>query len=534
LVWAVWLAYNAAARRNSISNFPGEELMKRRISFLVVLMAALALGWSQMAGQQEQTATDPVLEADHKILAEIRDNNELMANLEYLSDMIGPRLTGTKQMNQASRWTLEMFNKYGLANAHLESWTIGRAWYRGAVRARILSPAEHPLTIASMGWSPSTPGAVRGPVVYINARRIEDLQQYKGKLRGAIVITSEPAKLPPPYEPPRSPMLIPAGQPFVLPPAPGQPAPAMPFGPAAQQFARARDEFLKAEGVVAVLRDSGKPHGLLNMGGIGGRTYDIGLLPTAMVTSEGYELIWRLMKRGSVEVEVELANSFSEMPVEVYNTVAEIPGSEKPEEVVVLGGHLDSWDLGTGTTDNGTGSMVVLEAARALRKLDLKPKRTIRFILFSGEEQGLNGSRAYVEAHKAEMPKISGVLIHDTGTGRVLSIAMMDNYQDREVIDHVVAPLREVGLLEPSLRRSGGSDHVSFDAVGVPAFFGIQDPAEYSKTHHSQSDTFDKAWKDDLAEGAQVLAVWAYNVAQLPELLPRKLAPPQSAGVARE
>lgn len=484
--------------------------MKRRSVLPVFAMVALALGWSWMAGQ-EQPATDPVQETDRKILAEVKDNSELMANLEYLSDMIGPRLTGTEKMNQASRWTLEMFKKYGLANAHLESWTIARAWYRGTARARILAPAEHPLTVASMGWSPSTAGAVRGPVVYIKAKRVEDLPEYKGKLRGAIVITSEPAQLPPPYELPRSPLLTPPAAP--------------PFGPSNQQFARALGEFLKAEGALAVLRDSGKEHGLLNMGGIGGRNYDIGVLPTAMVTSEGYRMIWRLLQRGPVEIEIELSNSFSEKPVEVYNTAAEIPGSEKPDEIVILGAHLDSWDLGTGTTDNGTGSMVILEAARALRKLDLKPKRTIRFILFSGEEQGLNGSRAYVEAHRAELPKVSGVLIHDTGTGRVLSIAMMGNYQDREVIDRVMAPLRDVGFLEPSLRRSGGSDHVSFDEAGVPAFFGIQDPAEYRKTHHSQSDTFDKAWKDDLIEGAQVVAAWAYNVAQLPELLPRKPAP---------
>ncbi len=204
--------------------------------------------------------------------------------------------------------------------------------------------------------------------------------------------------------------------------------------------------------------------------------------------------------------------------------MAEIHGSEKPEEVVILGAHLDSWDLGTGATDNGTGSMVVLEAARALQKLRLKTKRTIRFVLFSGEEQGLNGSRKYVEAHKSELGRISGILVHDTGTGRVLSMGMQWNYQDREIMDRVVAPLREVGLLELSLRSTRGTDHASFNDAGVPGFYGIQDPAEYGKTHHSQSDTFDKVWNDDLVQGAQVLAVWAYNVAQLPELLPRKPA----------
>jgi carboxypeptidase Q len=223
-------------------------------------------------------------------------------------------------------------------------------------------------------------------------------------------------------------------------------------------------------------------------------------------------------------LELDIANSFSDKPIEVYNTVAEIRGSEKPGEIVVLGAHLDSWDLGTGTTDNGTGSIVVLEAARAIEKLRLQPKRTIRFALFSGEEQGLNGSRAYVAAHKDEVPKISAALIHDTGTGRVISISLMRNYQARQMMDKVVAPLHALGLLELSERWMTGSDHVPFEEEGIPGFYCIQEPAQYFQTHHSQADTFDQAHEPDLVEGAQVMAAWAYNVAQLPELLPRKPA----------
>jgi hypothetical protein len=476
----------------------------------------------RVAGQEPQPASDPVVE---KILAEVKDQNEIIANLEYLTDMIGPRLTGTEKMNHASHWTMEMFQKYGLANVHLEPWTIARAWHRGPARARIVSPAEHPLAVASLGWSPSTAGAARGRVVYVNARRVAELQPYRGKLKGAIVITAEPAQLPLPYEAPRSPLLSPAGLLFAAVGSPGQPP---------EQFVRARNEFFKSEGVAAVLRDSGKQHALLNMTGIGGRNYDVGLVPTAFVTAEDDRLIWRLLQRGPVEIEIELKNSFSDRPVEVYNTVAEIPGSEKPNEVVLLGAHLDSWDLATGTTDNGTGSMAVLEAARTLQKLGLKPKRTIRFVLFSGEEQGLVGSRKYVEAHRAELPQFSAILVHDTGTGRVQSIGLHGNYQAREVVDRIDAPLREVGLLELSMRRLGGTDHASFNEAGVPGFFCIQEPAEYRETHHSQSDTFDKARKDDLAQGAQVLAVWAYRVAEWPELLPRRAAPEPQVAAMRE
>lgn len=495
-------------------------MTQQRLRFLALASACLLVVWLALAqGPQQQVPVDPLFEANPKILAEIKDNNELLANLEYLTDMIGPRVTGTKQMEQANRWTMEMFKKYGLSKAHLEPWTIARAWYRGTASGRIVSPVEHPLTLASAGWAPSTAGKIRGPIVFVGARNMRDLQQFKGKLKGAVVITTEPAATPPPYEAPRSPLLSPGPL-----PAPAGPRVAPQAAAGQQQFNRDRDAFFKAEGVVATLRDSDKDHGLLNMSSVGGRDYNIGQVPTAFLSPESYRLIFRLQKRGPVEVELQMTNTFSEKPVEVYNTVAEIPGSEKPDEIVILGAHLDSWDLGTGATDNGTGSVAVLEAARVLAKLDLKPKRTIRFVLFSGEEQGLNGSRVYVEAHKSEWSKISAVLVHDTGTGRVLSIGMQGNYQAREVMDRLTAPMRAVGLAEVSLRSSRGTDHASFNDAGIPGFYCIQDPHSYRKTHHSQSDTFEQVVKDDLVQGAQVLAVWAYNVAQLPDMLPRRPA----------
>ncbi len=246
------------------------------------------------------------------------------------------------------------------------------------------------------------------------------------------------------------------------------------------------------------------------------------------MTRENATLLWRLLDGGPVEAEINIQGSFSGKPVTVYNTVAEIKGSEKPDEVVIIGGHLDSWDLGTGATDNGTGSMAVLAAARALVKSGAKPKRTIRFVLFAGEEQGLNGSKAYVAAHKEELSKISGVLVHDTGTGKVLTIGLMHNYAARETMDRVLYPLakeKSIALTEPSLRSEGGSDHVPFDEAGVPASWCVQAVANYERDHHSQTDTLDRVRWDDLAEGAKVLAIYAYNVAQLPEMLPRKPAP---------
>ena len=282
-----------------------------------------------------------------------------------------------------------------------------------------------------------------------------------------MVIYQEPESLSPPKPEDSRSEVVRAMQ--APPPMKGEPPAPTPFA-ALMQAARDRTTFFKQEGVAVLLRDSNKPHALLNMTGIGGEKFDIGAIPTAFITGEGYRMIFRMLKHGPVNVEIEMTNSFSEKPVEVYNTVAEIRGSEKPDEVVMLGAHLDSWDLGTGSTDNGTGSMAVLEAARALAKLQLKPKRTIRFVLFTGEEEGLVGSAKYVEAHKNELEKISGILVHDTGTGRVLTLGLHDNYQDREIVDQVIAPLRELKLLEPSMQRSFGTDHASFDDAGVPGF----------------------------------------------------------------
>ena len=242
------------------------------------------------------------------------------------------------------------------------------------------------------------------------------------------------------------------------------------------------------------------------------------------VTHDHYALLWRLANRpapAKTRVEVEVTNKFIPGPVTVYNTVGEIRGSEKPDEFVVVGAHLDSWDLGQGTTDNGTGSCVVLETARILAKSGVKPKRTIRFVLFTGEEQGLYGSKAYVQKHKDELPKISLCLVHDTGTGKVVAIGTQGREPVKPILEAELASLKELGLKEINLRGMGGSDHQSFEAAGVPGFAVQQDMSEYRLTHHSQSDTLDKAKEADLIQGAQVMAVTAMRVANLPELLPR-------------
>lgn len=380
----------------------------------------------------------------------------------------------------------------------------------------MVEPTVQRLLLESAGWGPLTRGPLRGPVVHVKADSADELSPYKGKLKGAWVLL----------------------QPVSVQSSPKQPGPASPLAamarrmrdyPKTMRFNQELKTFLGTEGAAGLLRDSNKEHGLVNITGATSK-YTTAAFPEAFLTTESYGLIWRLLKRGPVEIEIDLKNTFSNGPVEVYNTVAEIPGTEKPDEVVIIGGHIDSWDLGTGATDDGTGIMAVLEAARALKAVGIKPRCTIRFMMFSGEEQGLHGSRAYVKAHEKELGKISAVLVHDMGTGRVKSIGLLGRYDLREIMDQVVEPFKEaVKLDELSLRgMAGGTDHASFVPHGVPAFAVIQDEAEYHKTHHTESDTFDKVYSDEINQGAKVLATWAYNVAMLPNCLPRnpKPAPP--------
>jgi Zn-dependent M28 family amino/carboxypeptidase len=476
---------------------------------------------STPGAKSEAPKPDPISEMDTKIVEQVKASEaELKSNLEYLADRIGPRLTGSPQLDKASHWTMERFKEAGLSNAKLEPWTIANSWTRGAASGQVISPSRHVLTLETAGWSAATKGELRGPVIGIAAEKPEDLQQYKGKLKGAIVIVGRPVEMVSPGHP----LLTPWGEETIPVAMPKMDANKPMDFEAFMRVRQAQTKFFEEEGVGAVLRGSEKWYGLLNMSAAG-REYAPSMIPTAYIARENFTLLWRLLDAGAVEAEVNIGSSFSGKPVEVYNTVAEIPGTEKPDEVVIVGAHLDSWDLGTGATDNGTGSMAVLAAARALQKLGVKPKRTIRFVLFTGEEQGLNGSKAYVKAHQNELGKISGVLVHDSGTGKVLTIGLMGNYATRETVDRALYPLarvKEIGLAEPTLRSEGGSDHVPFDQAGVPGFWCVQENADYDKTHHSQADTLDRVRWDDLMEGAQVLAVFAYNVAQLPEMLPRK------------
>ena len=453
----------------------------------------------------------PPAELDQAIIAEVKAKSEIMKNLQYLSDVIGPRLTGSKNLERANKWTADKMKEYGLENVRLEPWEIPVGWERGVARMKVVEPATNSqLIVASGGWRPGTKGKITAPVVIVNPKTKDELAAFKGKLKDAVVLTNPPSS---------SAALEVAGG--------GKKGGRFGGGFPVDQ------EFLKAEGVACTVADSGKPHGLLVTTG-GWRGGDRGSqeqLPLLFMAHESYATLWRLAGRPDAvtKVEVEISNTFVPGPIVVNNTVGEVKGSEKPDEIVVVGAHLDSWELGSGTTDNGTGSCVVLEAARVVAKMakDGKgPKRTIRFCLFTGEEQGLHGSYKYVERHKAQMDKHSMAIVHDTGTGKVTGFGLQGRANVKTIMEPELASLKELdgwtGLTMGGI--GAGTDHWPFHQAGVPGFACNQERDEYRLTHHTQSDTFDKAKEPNLIQGAQVMAVTAIRVANLPDLLPRNAA----------
>jgi hypothetical protein len=511
-----------------------------------VLAAAPAAPPAVPAGPA--ATADPVA-LDKKLLAEAKNGSEIMSNLTHLSDVIGARLTGSSALKRANEWAADTMRRYGLTDVHLEAWTIPLGWERGTATMRIIEPDNGKLlTVAAMGWTPGTKGKITGNVVIMDVKDSAGLAAYKGKLKGAIVLRGAPTPIRPVtetglFDQPRRPRDRDTTTPTPAPKPDAKPGTKPETAPERRQppegafqrmmaFRKELTEFLRTEGAAVLVMDAGKPHGLLNMTGAwqgNDRVSGADPLPAVFMTHEHYALLHRLANRPSpahTRVEVEIDNKLIPGPVVVYNTIGEIRGSEKPDELVILGAHLDSWDLGQGTTDNGTGTSVVLEAARILSRSGIKPKRTIRFVLFTGEEQGLHGSKAYVEKHKGEMDRTSLALVHDTGTGKVLGIGLQGRTAIQPILEKELTSLKEVGMTDINLRGMGGSDHMSFERVGVPGFAVQQDWAEYRFSHHSQSDTLDKAHESDLIQGAQVLAVTALRVANLPKLLPRD-KPPQ-------
>ncbi len=453
------------------------------------------------------------------LIAQAMDHSAVMATLEHLTDVIGPRLSGSPAMRKANDWTAERFRAYGLTAA-LEPYTFGVTWHRGPATMRILVPFERAVTAHSWAWTVGTGGRrVAGSVVGTDLTTPDSLAAYKSKVRGAWILPRAAFLLWNPDGPP----MMEADSARMREQLQLRRQVSADTSPAAvrarRQFAVDLPYELKAAGALGTLVDGAKEHGLMTMSGSPNR---VSPLPNLVVSHEDYALLERLVHSGvTPRIEATVQNTLGTRPVQQWNTVAEIEGTEHPGQVVILGAHLDSWDLGTGATDNGTGSMAVLEAARVIAQSGVRPKRTIRFILFSGEEEGLLGSRAYTAAHAAEADSIQAVLVLDNGTGAITGQALQGRNDLEHLWAELLAPVAALGADSIRSASKSGTDHLSFLPYGVPGFNFDQIRRGYDHTHHSQTDTFDHAVEGDLKQAAAVMAVTAVELANLPELLPR-------------
>jgi len=521
------------------------------------------------------------LQVVHRIKAEAFSNSRVMDHLFYLTDVNGPRLTGSPGWESAANWAMGAMKEYGVENPHLESWgPFGRGWSFTRFEMHLSKPIFGPLHGTPMAWCGGTEGPVRGEVVAtsfvrddeelrdldietVRERITEYQKQWKGKLRGKIVLIGRVRDFSQPTEAQsrrlddkalaseiEQPELAPTPKPDWVPDRlPRDPKKRgllfrnLPLEMMADYWER-RDRvldplnrFLKDEGSVAVLRTDKR--------GAGGMVFSESASeprpgaatppPTIVLAPEHFNRLWRLTdKQVPVEVELDLRVSFVDSPP-TANVIGEIPGGEKKNEVVMLGGHLDSWHAGTGATDNGAGCAVVLEALRILKALDLKMDRTVRLALWSGEEQGLYGSRAYVKQHfadpatmavNADHAKFCGYFNLDNGSGKIRGVHLQGNDMMRPIFESWFAPFKDLGAGTITIRDTGGTDHLSFDAVGLPGFQFIQDPLDYgSRTHHSELDVYDHAEPGDLMQASAIMAAFVYNAANRPEMLPRKPLP---------
>lgn len=513
-----------------------------------------------------------------RIKAEAFERSKVMETLRSLSDVHGPRLTGSPGFEDAARWAMGELNGYGLDKVHLEKWgPFGRAWTLEQSSLEMIEPRYSQLTAVPLAWSASTNGPVTAELVLAPTRGSfidgpkkfnESWAAYRaawtGKLRGKIVMISAP-KIPSPLTNPLFRRYTDAElADLQKAPAPASklaakkledlewPEPAdigkffgsLPNNLMDQIYdlydkaASDRGEFFAKEGVAGVLLLDDRAHDGLLFGEAAGGFKAAGTPapPTFVVTAEQYNRIARLVeKKSQVRVRLNLKATTSDRDVDGLNVIGEIPGGAKSDEIVMVGAHFDSWHTGTGATDNGAGSAVMIEVMRILKALNLKMDRTVRIGLWGGEEEGLFGSRAYVKEHFAdpktmqvtsEHAKFSGYFNLDNGSGKIRGVYLQGHEAMRPIFESWLGPFRDLGVTAISIRNTGGTDHLSFAAVGLPGFQFIQDPLDYGTiTHHSDMDTWDHAVPEDLMQASAVIATLVYETATRKEMLPRRELP---------
>ncbi len=530
-----------------------------------------AAGGGTPSYEEAQPAKENV---DLTMYERIRDegiaHSHVMDYASALMDGIGPRLTGSPNVHKANEWTRDQLTAMGCSNAHLEDWgEFGMGWQQLNTWVRMSSPDTAVFIAQAAPWSPSTNGAVNGAAVAVEIKDDADFDKYKGKLAGKIVLLGEMREVKPVDKPLFSRYdekeLGQIGE-FPL--------------ERQRSFSERRPDYLKrrtlmaktgpflvAEHALAVIlpsRDGGDSGGsggtIFDDGGLGWFTYKrdhANPLPVVVMAIESYGRVYRLLKANvPVSIEMNVDVKFLGDHEHGFDTIAEIPGTDPKlkDEVVMVGGHLDSWAAGTGATDNGAGTVVAMEVMRILNTLQVKPRRTIRIGLWTGEEQGLFGSTGYVRDHfgyvplstapeellkpefirkvvgpvviKPEQAKISGYFNVDNGTGKIRGIYLQENAAVSPIFSQWMEPLKDLGVSTITMRNTGGTDHESFDAVGVPGFQFIQDPMDYeTRTHHSNMDTYERLQAGDLAQAATVEAIFVYNTAMRDQMLPRKPLP---------
>jgi carboxypeptidase Q len=506
--------------------------IKMRNSLIGLCLAVMPAAVSVQVAQE---AVD--LDVVQQIRSEGLERSQMDSMARYLTDIVGPRLTASPGIYRAREWISERFNEWGLENVNIEPWgEFGQGWSRKYYSGQILTPYVQPLHAQPAAWTGSTAGSVTGNVVIVRADSASDLEQYRGLLANTFVLLDEPRDIDPEWEQWDRRFTLEELMTPVEPAAGGrreiteeQRARMMEMRRRMREVQTARGELFREEGVLGLLSRSSRNYGILrSTSNQAGRDPDNPEpLPQLVVSAEQYGQIYRNVERGiPIQLEVNVQNQFHRGDLKAYNILADIPGSDKADEYVMIGGHLDSWYMGTGAVDNAAGCLVMMEAMRILKTLDLQPRRTIRIALWSGEEQGLLGSRAWVANHPELHDKISAYLNFDNGTGKIRGIYTQMNEGVIPVFEQILWPFRDLGVVAVWDRNTGGTDHLSFDGAGIPGFQFIQDPIEYSqREHHTYLDTYDHMLIDDLMQSAVVVAATAYELAMRDEPLPRKEAP---------
>jgi carboxypeptidase Q len=477
-----------------------------------------------------------------KIREEGLNHSKVMETAFYLTDVSGPRISGSPELKHAQDWAVNQLKSWGLVNAKREPWgKFGKGWEIQKNYAAMTAPYYHAIIAIPKAWTPGTNSAINGDVVLIKADTVTDLDKYKGQLQGKIVIFDTKPNIERSFKPDA--VRYTDEELDEMANGPAAAGPRRTFDRAALMKARAFraavTDFLTNQHVGLILTQARGTDGtVFTTNGASYADTAKAVSPELETSGEDFQRILRLVKAGiKVTMEADIKTRFFTDDLQGYDVVAEIPGTDKKlkDQVVMIGGHLDSWHGATGGTDNAAGSAVMMETMRILKAVNFKPRRTIRIALWSSEEQGLFGSRGYVLNHfgdpktmvlKPEQAKVSAYYNLDNGTGKIRGIYLQGDTATGPIFKAWLEPFKDLGATTVTIRNTGSTDHVSFDAVGIPGFEFIQDPLDYgARTHHSNQDTYDKMSEDDLKQAATIVASFVYNTSQRDEMIPRKELP---------